>query len=228
MSSAISPSAISLRLDQAVVRRGDQVVLDQASVVFDRPEVTAILGPNGAGKTTLLSALAGLLPLASGRRQMLDQAGQPAPITRLGYVLQKPVMFRRSVLDNIHMAMRAAGRAPETHHAERDQMLHLMGLDQLQHNSAYQLSQGERQRLAVARVLLMQPGLLMLDEAGNSLDQDTLTCLEREVRRTADLGLPVIWVTHSLDQARRIADRVITLDQGRITSDRSAAEAFSA
>ena len=157
---------------------------------------------------------------------MKDKQGQDAPITRLGYVLQKPVMFRRSVRDNIAIAQKAAGLDATIHTEDRDQILRLMGLDHLVHKSAFQLSQGERQRLAVARVLLMQPGLLMLDEAANSLDRETIEILEREVRRYADAGRPVLWVTHNLDQARRIADRIIVMENGRIITDTAAQDYF--
>ena len=221
---ALSP--ISLSLDAAQVSFGENVIIDQITASFEKAEITAILGPNGAGKTTFLSALAGLLLLTTGTRLMKDKQGQDAPITRLGYVLQKPVMFRRSVRDNIAIAQKAAGLDATIHTEDRDQILRLMGLDHLVHKSAFQLSQGERQRLAVARVLLMQPGLLMLDEAANSLDRETIEILEREVRRHADAGMPVLWVTHNLDQARRIADRIIVMEGGRIITDTAAQDYF--
>ena len=221
-----SLSPISISLEAAQVSFGEDIILDQITASFHKAEITAILGPNGAGKSTFLSALAGLHPLSAGMRLMKDHQGQDAPITRLGYVLQKPVMFRRSVRDNIAIAQKAAGFDAAAHSEDRDQMLRLMGLDHLSHKSALQLSQGERQRLAVARVLLMRPGLLMLDEAGNSLDRDTTTILEREVRRYADAGMPVLWVTHNLDQARRIADRIIVMEGGCIITDTAAQDYF--
>ena len=221
---ALSP--ISLSLDAAQVSFGENVIIDQITTSFEKAEITAILGPNGAGKSTFLSALAGLLPLTAGTRLMKDKQGQDAPITRLGYVLQKPVMFRRSVRDNIAIAQKAAGLEATIHTEDSDQILRLMGLDHLVHKSAFQLSQGERQRLAVARVLLMRPGLLMLDEAANSLDRETIEILEREVRRYADAGMPVLWVTHNLDQARRIADRIIVMEGGRIITDTAAQDYF--
>ena len=221
---ALSP--ISLSLDAAQVSFGENVIIDQITASFEKAEITAILGPNGAGKSTFLSALAGLLPLTAGTRLMKDKQGQDAPITRLGYVLQKPVMFRRSVRDNIAIAQKAAGLDATIHTEDRDQILRLMGLDHLVHKSAFQLSQGERQRLAVARVLLMRPGLLILDEAANSLDRETIEILEREVRRYADAGMPVLWVTHNLDQARRIADRIIVMESGRIITDTAAQDYF--
>ena len=93
--------------------------------------------------------------------------------------------------------------------------------------SAFHLSQGERQRLAVARVLAMEPGILMLDEATNSLDYETVSLLEKQIRTLAKQGLPVIWVTHNIDQAKRIANRVIVIKDGRIKTDCLAKDYFT-
>ena len=108
----------------------------------------------------------------------------------------------------------------------RRDVLKLMNITQDERRSAFHLSQGERQRLAVARVLAMKPGILMLDEASNSLDKTTVSLLESHVRHLADQGMPVIWVTHSLEQARRIADRIITIHDGEITKDCRVEEFF--
>ena len=213
---------ITVGLERASVCLAGQTILDNISVRFDRPEITVIHGPNGAGKSTFLSALAGLIPLTSGQHLRLESDGRTAPITRIGYVLQKPVMFRRSVKDNIHIAMTAANLNPK-HHAEHyHHILSVMAIDHIAHKSAFHLSQGERQRLAVARVLAMRPGILMLDEATNSLDQDSVRILEQKTRHYADSGMPVLWVTHSIEQTKRIADRVISLDHGQIKSDQKA------
>lgn len=226
MSDLLPISPIKLSLEKAQVKIGEHLILNDVSASFTTPEITVITGPNGAGKSTFLSALAGLLPLSKGTRHLTEADGQDAAITRLGYVLQKPVMFRRRVRDNLAIAMKAAGT--RHHHGFQDQILTKMGLEGLLDKSAFQLSQGQRQRLAVARVLLMQPGVMMLDEATNSLDQASITILEREVRALADAGMPVLWVTHSRAQAERLADRVIAMEEGKIISDTSAATFFSA
>ena len=218
---------LTVGLDHASVHYGDHIVLDDVSITFDRPEITVILGPNGAGKSTLLSACAGLLPLSSGRHFRQEADGTSAPITRLGYVLQKPVMFRRSVLDNITMAIRAIGGNDAEHTRRRDALLSLLGIDHLTRKPPHQLSHGERQRLVVARVLLMQPGILMFDEASNSLDRSTTELLEAQSCVYAENGIPVIWVTHNLEQAERLADRIITIDKGKIIEDMAAKDFFA-
>ncbi|MEK9861454.1 MAG: ABC transporter ATP-binding protein [Alphaproteobacteria bacterium] len=202
------------------------MVLNNVSIDINAPGITVIIGENGAGKSTLLSALAGLLPLDRGPQRLSETDGRQAPITRVGYVLQKPVLLRRSIAGNIDFAMAAVDIPLAQRPSLRAQVLEVMNIHQNPKQSAFRLSQGEKQRLAVARVLAMRPGMLMLDESTNSLDQQTVTLMENHIRNLADQGLPVIWVTHSLDQAKRLADRVVQIKNGTIETDCAAADFF--
>jgi len=208
---------ISARLQSATASLGGKVVLKDVFIEINTPGITVIIGENGAGKSTLLSALAGLLPLDHGWQNLTETDGRNAPITRLGYVLQKPVLLRRSIAGDIPTGQRSSLRS---------HVLEIMNIHQNPKQSAFRLSQGEKQRLAVARVLAMQPGMLMLDESTNSLDQQTVALMETHIRDLADQGLPVVWVTHSQDQAKRLADRVVQIKNGSIEVDRAAAEFF--
>ena len=212
-------SYIAASLTKACVSIAGKPVLKDVTLTVNKPGIVVVVGPNGAGKSSLLSAMAGLLPLDRGTRKLTESNGMDAAITRVGYVLQKPVLFRRSIASNIDYAMDAAGIAPALWAERRRDVLRVMNISQNESRSAFHLSQGERQRLAVARVLAMSPGMLMLDEASNSLDKTTVSLLESHVRNLADQGIPVIWVTHSLEQAKRIADRVISIDDGEIVND---------
>jgi len=217
---------ISARLQSATASLAGKVVLKDVSIEINTPGITVIIGENGAGKSTLLSALAGLLPLDHGWQSLIETDGRAAPITRLGYVLQKPVLLRRSIAGNIDYAMAAADIPTGQRSSLRSHVLEIMNIHQNPKQSAFRLSQGEKQRLAVARVLAMQPGMLMLDESTNSLDQQTVALMETHIRDLADQGLPVVWVTHSQDQAKRLADRVVQIKNGSIEVDRAAAEFF--
>jgi tungstate transport system ATP-binding protein len=217
---------ISASLTSATASLGGRVVLNNVSIDINAPGITVIIGENGAGKSTLLSALAGLLPLDDGEQRLTETDGRSAPITRVGYVLQKPVLLRRSIAGNIDFAMAAVDIPLAQRPSLRAQVLEVMNIHQNPKQSAFRLSQGEKQRLAVARVLAMRPGMLMLDESTNSLDQQTVTLMESHIRNLADHGLPVIWVTHSLDQAKRLADRVVQIKNGTIETDCAAADFF--
>ena len=217
---------ISASLTSATASLGGRVVLNNVSIDINAPGITVIIGENGAGKSTLLSALAGLLPLDDGEQRLTETDGRSAPITRVGYVLQKPVLLRRSIAGNIDFAMAAVDIPLAQRPSLRAQVLEVMNIHQNPKQSAFRLSQGEKQRLAVARVLAMRPGMLMLDESTNSLDQQTVTLMESHIRNLAGQGLPVIWVTHSLDQAKRLADRVVQIKNGTIETDCAAADFF--
>ena len=219
-------SYITASLTGASVLIAGKSVLNNVSLTINKPGVVVVVGPNGAGKSSLLSAMAGLLPLETGTRKLTESNGMDAAITRVGYILQKPVLFRRSIAGNIDYAMDAAGVDPALWANRRREVLKVMNISQDESRSAFHLSQGERQRLAVARVLAMSPGILMMDEASNSLDKTTVSLLESHVRNLADQGMPVIWVTHSLEQAKRIADRVISIDDGEITRDCAVGDFF--
>ena len=203
-------------------------MLDKVSLTTKAGCITALLGANGAGKSSLLSAMVGLLEPTSGTCDQREADGSTAKITRIGYVLQKPIMLRRSVAANIDFAMAAANINKFDRPALKQSLLALMKIDNLAGQPAFHMSQGERQRLAVARVLAMRPGILVLDEATNSLDQISTELLEHHVRALADEGLPVFWVTHNKDQARRLADHVIHLEEGLITADMPAERYFKA
>ncbi len=224
------PDPISVRIDNADLSLGGKPVLKNISVSVHKPEITVIIGDNGAGKSSLLSALAGVLPLNKGTHCRQDNQGQPAPITRIGYVTQKPVMLRRSIKGNIDYAIAAAGAAAKIEKKDRaairDSTLSMVKLTYDLRTPAHKLSQGERQRLAVGRILAMNPGLLMLDEATNSLDHESTVILENHARNAANDGIPVIWVTHNIDQARRLADRIIVMKNGRIIRDTCAKKFF--
>jgi putative ABC transport system ATP-binding protein len=123
--------------------------------------------------------------------------------------------------------MKSAGFEPHAHSQNCDAVLSMLAIDHVINKPAFHLSQGERQRLAVARVLLMRPGIMMLDEATNSLDQDSVDILEHHIRRYVGQGIPALWVTHNLAQAKRLADRVVIIDQGRIKDDVRASDYFA-
>ncbi len=218
---------ISVSLIGASAQLGGVEVLSGINFTAQAGCITVVLGANGAGKSSLLSAMVGVLPLSKGRCKRIEADGTPADITRVGYVLQKPVMLRRSVAGNIDYAMAAAAVPRHERDVLKRDVMAMMKLDHLSENAAFHMSHGERQRLAVARVLAMRPGLLMLDEATNSLDELSTNLLEKHVRALADDGMPVCWVTHSHSQALRLADRIVNLEGGRITSDVTAAEYFA-
>lgn len=199
-------AATLLRLDGVVVTAGATTILDRVSLHFSGGAPTAIIGPNGSGKTTLLRVVMGLVAHSGGDIQINAAS--------CAIVFQKPVMLRRTVAENIAFALQAAGRDSET--GTIASLLDQVGLSDLADRPARRLSGGEQQRLGIARALARQPHLLLLDEATASLDPAQTKIIEDLIVSIACSGVKVIFATHDLGQARRLAGDVVFLIKGRV------------
>ena len=206
-----------VRLDRVVVRAGQTTLLDGVTVALDAGAPTALIGPNGAGKTTLLRAVMGLIDVSSGEIVVDD--------VERAIVFQKPVMLRRSVADNIAFALSAARRAAAA--VSISALLEQVGLSALADRPARRLSGGEQQRLAIARALARQPRLLLLDEATASLDPAQTKLIEDLITEIARSGVKILFATHDLGQARRLAGDVVFLVKGRVAEHAPAATFFN-
>jgi tungstate transport system ATP-binding protein len=138
-------------------------------------------------------------------------------------VFQTPVLLRRSVAANIDFVLRSRGGSDA---ARRDALLGRVGLDGRQAQPARLLSGGERQRLALARALATEPGILFLDEPTASLDPASVLKIEEIVRGAAAAGTRIVFVTHDVGQARRLADDVVFLSRGRLAEHAPARRFF--
>ena len=175
--------------------------------------VTCVLGPSGSGKTTLLRLCNRLAAPTDGivRFRGVDVAGvDPLRLRRqVGMVFQRPVVFGGSVRDNLAVAAPGAG---DDAYAEALGKVEL-GPDLLRREAA-SLSGGEAQRMALARTLITGPDALLADEPTSSVDHATRSALERVARELASAGVPLLWVTHDVRQARRLADRLVLVRSG--------------
>ncbi len=197
-------------------------------------EVLGVLGPNGAGKSSVLRTLAGLTPLAEGRvvldGRVLDDAGAgvlvPPEARAVGIVFQNYRLFPHlSVLDNVAFGPRAAGASRHAARTLAHEWLERLDLGPLAHRRPDQVSGGQAQRVAVARVLAAGPRLLLLDEPTAALDARTRVEVRAELR--AHLGLfdgPVVLVTHDPLEAMVMADRLLVLEGGRTVQEGTPAE----
>jgi tungstate transport system ATP-binding protein len=182
----------------------------------------AILGPNGAGKSVLLRTLHGLIAPGAGT---ITWGGVPVRPASQAMVFQRPVMLRRPALANIEFALDAAG-VPEAEMRPRAmRMLNAVGLAHLAGRQARVLSGGEQQRVALARAWALEPRLLFLDEPTASLDPSSASEVESVVGEIATSGTTVVFSTHNLGFARRLAQDIVFLHEGRVT-ERSPVETF--
>lgn len=210
----------------AVAGSSHEPLLRGVSLSVGQPGLTVVLGPNGAGKTVLMRTLAGLVRPASGLVRWNGRTPSPELSRKLGFVFQKPVLFRRTALQNIEFGLRNLGVTREDARQRAEQALAEAGLSALAEAPARRLSGGEQQRLAIARALALSPEVLFLDEPTAHLDPAATALIEAVVKATASRGVPVVHVTHDLAQARRLADRVVFLHRGEILDQQPADDFF--
>ncbi|MEM9734037.1 MAG: ATP-binding cassette domain-containing protein [Pseudomonadota bacterium] len=215
----------TITLKNATVRRRGHVILNGISVTLGGAACTIITGPNGAGKTTMLRLLHGMEHLKGGS---IDWPGERADALRQqAFIFQTPVLLRRSVLENLIYPLRLRGSSKkEAVFAAKD---HLERLDlmALQDHPARQLSGGEKQRLALARALIAEPDLLLLDEPTSNLDGANKRQIETMLQSAMANGTRLIMSTHDMGQAKRLGDQVLFLHKGKVL-EKTAAAAFFA
>ncbi|MFM7800289.1 MAG: ABC transporter ATP-binding protein [Planctomycetota bacterium] len=211
----MSASGLGVSVRGVSVRFGATEALARAGVEIAPGEFMAIVGDSGGGKTTLLRAIGGLLPVASGAIAFVDGTGaavRPGP-RDVGFCFQEGRLLPwRSVLANVALPLELEGvpRAERLHAAA--EMLDRMRLSGVERRMPGQLSGGMRMRVAMARALVTRPRLLLLDEPFGALDEVTRQALDEEllvlVRET---GATAVLVTHSIQEAVALADRVLVL-----------------
>lgn len=208
-------------LDVAIVATTGGFDLDVAFTA--EAGVTAILGPSGAGKTTLLDLIAGFARPAAGRVSVkgnaLFDAGRniclPARRRRIGYVFQDAQLF-----PHLRVARNLAfGLSSEIGPEDQAEIVGLLGIEELMERWPKSLSGGERQRVAVARALFSAPRLLLLDEPLANLDPGQRERLIPYIERIKDRWrIPLLYVTHQLEEALRMADRAVLMAKGRVAA----------
>jgi NitT/TauT family transport system ATP-binding protein len=203
-----------LSFDRVAIHLGGREILSPTSFEVERGEFVCIVGPSGCGKTTLLRAATGLVR-ASGGEVRRDGRPVTQPSREVAFVFQdygRALLPWRTVQGNVALALEAAGVPSEQHAARIAEVLAKVGLAAHAHKFPAQLSGGMQQRVQIARCLAQRPQLLMMDEPFGALDALTRQSLQDEVARLVrDEGLTVLFVTHDLEEAIYLGDRVIML-----------------
>ncbi|MEO6528547.1 MAG: ABC transporter ATP-binding protein [Gemmatimonadaceae bacterium] len=205
------------------LRQGGPIPLD-VSFECHAGELIALIGPSGAGKTTILRAIAGLYRpavtrVACGGEIWADtRTGvfRPPHDRRVGMVFQSYALFPHlTALGNVEVAL--SHRSPAERRAAAHDLLGLVQLDALSHRKPSELSGGQQQRIALARALAREPRVLLLDEPLSAVDRRTRRHLREElaVVRSA-VRVPIVLVTHDLDEAAALANRLIVIDEGQV------------
>lgn len=222
---------MSLRADLCVERIGFTLDLS-----FSAPngEVLALVGQNGAGKSTVLATIAGLLPLTRGEIVLHDRLLERvatrvrlAPQARgVGVLFQGLALFGHlSALDNVAYGLRARGLDKQSARERALAWLERFGVAELAARRPRQLSGGQAQRVALARALIVEPGVLLLDEPLAALDAQTVIEAREVLRQTLrEFGGVSLLVTHEIGDALELADRILVLEHGRLVQQGTPAE----
>jgi glutamate/aspartate transport system ATP-binding protein len=215
---------------------GDFQVLDQCSTRVAKGEVVVICGPSGSGKSTLIKCINGLEPFQQGAITVnsvsVGAEGTDLPKLRasIGMVFQNFELFpHMTVLDNICLAQikvlnRNRGEAEE----RAMRLLNRVGLADQAPKHPAQLSGGQQQRVAIARALAMDPIAMLFDEPTSALDPEMINEVLDVMVTLAQDGMTMMVVTHEMGFARKVADRVVFMDEGRIEEDAKTDEFFGA
>jgi NitT/TauT family transport system ATP-binding protein len=214
----VTPQAL-IRADNIRIRFGEVEAVGGLSLAIHSGEFVTLLGPSGCGKSSLLRAVAGLTPVALGELTIAGQPPGPAGALEIGLMFQKPLLLPwRTTLENVQLPMEIALRASGVGRFERERaqnLLRMVGLEDFSQAYPHQLSGGMQQRAALARTLMSDPDILLLDEPFGALDEFTRETLNEELLAIWHSGKTrlksIVMVTHSIPEAVAMSDRIVVL-----------------
>ena len=216
-----------ISFEEVTLTVGAQSILRGISLAFTEQSTTALLGRSGSGKTTLLRTINGLVVPTSGEAMVRGRSVGSSDLIELrrgiGYVIQESGLFPHMTIGrNVALSYELAGKSAASAQSRVTDVLGMTGLPAEEYASRYphELSGGQRQRVGLARALMSDPSILLMDEPFGALDpitrsemQTMLHTLLKQVRKT------VVIVTHDLEEALYLADRIIFLEHGRVVAD---------
>jgi ABC-type polar amino acid transport system ATPase subunit len=216
-----------VRLEGVRKSFGDNLVLDGIDLEVASREVLVVIGPSGSGKSTLLRCVNLLEPVDSGRiffeGEELTRKGVSLPEVRqrIGIVFQQFNLFPHlKVMDNLTLAARRIKKMDRAEAEQRaEELLARVGLEDKARSYPHQLSGGQQQRVAIARALVMRPHVMLFDEVTSALDPELVGEVLVVMRELAKQGMTMMVVTHEMQFAREVGDRLVFMDDGSIVEE---------
>jgi ABC-type multidrug transport system ATPase subunit len=217
-------SVLALRFENVQVHRQGACVLDVPGLSIGKNQTTAVVGDNGAGKTTLLLAAAGLVNLSRGNIKLFGkpfhQGQAPASKSQrqlIGIAFQDLYMFAKSVRHNIELGLKIRGMSKSLCRKKSSAIMEGLGLQDLAKRRAQELSGGERKLVSLARAMVQEPELLLLDEVFESLDDKAAGRVEIAINQfVAEKKATVLMTVHRADPVWRLTSKRIELSAGRL------------
>jgi len=214
-----------LEVHELVKSYGGRRVVDRVSFNVGAGEIVGLLGRNGAGKTTSFRMTIGMITPEQGRVSFDGRDVTPLPMYQharagMGYLSQEPSVFQRlSVENNIMAILQTTNMVRSDQLARCEQLLTQFGLIHKRNEEARTCSGGERRRLEIARALVTEPRLILLDEPFAAVDPHTVEELQGEVRTLAEEGIAILVTDHNVQQTLRICDRAYIIHEGKNLMD---------
>ena len=226
---------IQLKVEGLVKRFGKETVLDGIDLSIRKGEVVVVLGPSGCGKSTLLRCMNGLEPPSEGKifldGQEITAGGKKITQLRqkIGMVFQSYDLFpHKNIIDNITLAPVKVQKRPKKEvEQDAERLLKRVGLWEKRKAYPRELSGGQKQRVAIVRALCMNPEVMLFDEVTAALDPEMVREVLDVMLELADQGMTMVIVTHEMQFARAIADRIIFLDGGNIVEESTPEDFFT-
>lgn len=215
------------RIENLVKKYDNEMILDKINLNIQRGEVVVLLGPSGCGKSTLLRCMNGLEPIQKGIIKLQNQEVKtgsknlPALRQKIGMVFQSYELFPHlSVIDNLTLApTKVQKRKKDDVEKEAMELLTRVGLAEKAKQYPRQLSGGQKQRVAIVRTLCMHPDILLFDEVTAALDPEMVREVLDVMLDLAKQGRTMVIVTHEMQFAKAVADRIVFIDNGKIVEE---------
>ncbi|MDI6742254.1 MAG: ABC transporter ATP-binding protein [Smithella sp.] len=221
-----------IRLENIILRRGGATVLDIPEFHVQNERVLALIGPNGAGKSTLLLMMAGLLKPKQGKiyfqGKPVESSADMASLRRhAAVVFQEPLLLNSSVFDNVALGLKFRKLKNKDLESRVQTALDYFGITHLTKRSAKMLSGGEAKRVSLARAFAIQPQVILLDEAFNSLDPPSRETIIEELQNILEeTKITAVLALHNREETLRLAHDVAVMSEGKIIQQGSAAQVF--
>lgn len=223
---------------ESLNKKFDKVeVLNDISFNVNEGDVVSIVGPSGAGKSTLLKTIFNLEQADSGNIKSFDSYimnnGKYSKtkelrviFQKMGFIFQDYNLFDNlNVNDNISLCMKIVQKKEKDLISKRvDELLDMLNLNEKKFDYPSSLSGGEKQRVAIARALALEPKILFLDEPTSALDSENISELIKIIKKLQEQGITMLAITHDIEFAKKISNRIIMLEKGRIILDKNTSE----
>ncbi len=208
-----------LSIKDVFYNMGDLEILKGISFDIEKGDCISIVGQSGSGKSTLLKVCADMIPITSGNIYFNGKcytSYNPIELRKkISYCLQTPELFGKSVCENLEFPFKI--RKEKVNKQRIVKLLERFNIDEsFLDKDIISLSGGEKQRISIIRNLLYTPDIILLDEATSSLDLENAKIVEEYVQELNDLGVTVLWITHSMEQSEKIFNKRITISEGKI------------